>query len=405
MFTFHNNPMLHRPKNPIYLITGAVIALLLVCQWVYQPLWLYARVRAVVNVERISGTRQGMQDIRNATLGFEKIFVVSLPLRTDRRDGMILAAALSDMDIEFIDGVNGSTIPDKALPKTSSHDRPSDATVGAWRGHINAIQEVVRRNLSSALIMEDDGDWDVRIRDQLQNFALSSRALTQPLASPKQSRYADITYPKPPDTLTPSVPDLEFAHLPETVAPVSSPYGDEWEVLWLGHCGMHFPFKDNNVVPKGRVVQFDQTVPERRHLWTLSDPNDLKEQYSDHMRVTHHAQDGVCSLAYAVTQKSARKLLYELGLKDVNSPFDIMLQWFCEGKGEPNRGYHNCLTTMPSIFHIHLAAGPKRSASDISDHGEGDQEDSTSVIRTSVKMNAAALLAGQTELVDAYPDA
>ncbi|KAI1195249.1 hypothetical protein F5X97DRAFT_308830 [Nemania serpens] len=397
--------MLRRPLNPIYLITGAVIALFLVYQWVCQPLWLYARVDDVVNVGRISAARKGTQDIRNTTLGFEKIFVVSLPLRTDRRDSMILAAALSDIDIEFIDGVNGSTIPDQALPKTFSHDRPGDSAVGAWRGHINAIQEVVRRNLSSALIMEDDGDWDVRIRDQLQDFALSSHALTQPLAGTKHGGYADITYPKPPDTLPSSVPDLEFDRLPVTVAPASSPYGDEWDVLWLGHCGMHFPFTDRNVVPKGRVVQFDQTVPERRHLWTISEPNDLKEQYSDHMRVTHHVQDGVCSLAYAVTQKSARKLLYELGLKDVNAAFDIMLRWFCEGEGEPNRGYHNCLTTTPSLFNIHLAAGPKRYASDISDHGEGYQEESTSLVRTSVKMNAAALMAGQTELIDAYPDA
>lgn len=106
--------------------------------------------------------------------------------------------------------------------------------------------------------MEDDGDWDVRIRDQLQDFALSSHALTQPLAGTKHGGYADITYPKPPDTLPSSVPDLEFDRLPVTVAPASSPYGDEWDVLWLGHCGMHFPFTDRNVVPKGRVVQFDQ---------------------------------------------------------------------------------------------------------------------------------------------------
>lgn len=122
----------------------------------------------------------------------------------------------------------------------------------------NTVSRVVRRNLSSALIMEDDGDWDVRIRDQLQDFALSSHALTQPLASTSHGKYADTTYPKPPDTLLSSVPDLEFGRLPLTVAPVNSPYGDEWEVLWLGHCGMHFPFKDRNVVPKGRVVKFDQ---------------------------------------------------------------------------------------------------------------------------------------------------
>jgi hypothetical protein len=116
----------------------------------------------------------------------------------------------------------------------------------------------VRRNLSSALIFEDDADWDVRLRDQLRNFALSSRALTQPLAGVEPFTYADATYPHPSDTSPASLNDFAFDSLPATVAPASSPYGDEWDVLWLGHCGMHFPFANGKVIPKGRVVQTDQ---------------------------------------------------------------------------------------------------------------------------------------------------
>ncbi|KAI1261444.1 hypothetical protein F5Y18DRAFT_440544 [Xylariaceae sp. FL1019] len=305
--------------------------------------------------------------------------------RTDRRDSTILAAALSEMEIELVDGVDGGTIPDKALAKTFDQRRLDDPTLGAWRGHINAIQEVVRRNLSSALIMEDDGDWDVRIRDQLQNFALASYALTQPLVAPKEDKYGDTTYPKSPNESIMSIPDLDFGNLPATVAPVNSPY-------------------EIDVIPKGRVVHFDETVPERGHLWTITNPNDLKDQYLDHIRITHHVQEGRCSLAYAVTQNSARKLLYEIGLKDPTDPFDIMLSWFCEGTGRPNRGYHNCLTATPSPFQIHLTAGPKSYASDIADHGEGDQGEGTTMVRMSVKMNAAALLDGRTDLPDAYPD-
>lgn len=54
---------------------------------------------------------------------------MSLPSRTDRRDGMSLAAALSNIEFEFVDGVDGSTIPDNALPQATAHDRPSDPTV------------------------------------------------------------------------------------------------------------------------------------------------------------------------------------------------------------------------------------------------------------------------------------
>ncbi|KAI0456514.1 hypothetical protein F5B21DRAFT_468014, partial [Xylaria acuta] len=115
-------------------------------------------------------------------------------------------------------------------------------------------------------------------------------------------------------------------------------------------------------------------------------------------------QDGICSLGYAVNRRSARKLIHEVGLKRVNITFDILLRWFSEGTGDPNRGYHNCLTTQPSLFQIHLAAGPKKYNSDISDYGVGDQEEKTEVVRWSVKMNTKALLDGRIDLVDQYPD-
>lgn len=284
---------------------------------------------------------------------------------------------------------------------------------------------MVRRNLSSALILEDDVDWDVRLRDQLYDFALSAHALTQPLANSTSSnsapQYADTTFPDPRAGL-PSIPDLAFDSLPATLAPTASPYGDQWTVLWLGHCGMRFPFppsyhNDNNerAVPKGRVVRAaDPTVPQQQHLWTISDPDDLKAQYANHTRVTHHMQDGVCSLAYAVTRKGARQLLLELGLKPLAAPFDIELRWFCEGgggdapRGGGGAGRHTCLTTQPSLFGIHLPAGPRKSSSDITDHGDGFQEKAvTRNVRYSVRMNADALMEGRRtdELVDQWPDA
>ncbi|KAI0972727.1 hypothetical protein F4678DRAFT_50007 [Xylaria arbuscula] len=394
--------MSRRPSISTLIAVGTVVSLLLILHWAYPPTWLHARGSARVGVDRLS--RQHIQDIYNKTLGFEKIFIVSLPSRTDRRDGMSLSAALSDIEFEFIDGVDGSTVPDKALPQYSPVERPSYPTIGAWRGHLNAIQEVVRRNLTSALILEDDADWDVRLRDQLQDFALSSHALTQQLVGTGSSTYADITYPDPSHASPSSLRDLNFNYLPRTVLPQSSPYGDEWDVLWLGHCGMNFPFASSTLIPKGRVVQTDQTVPQQQHLWTVSNTNDLKDQYPNHTRVTHHTQEGICSLGYAVNRRSARKLIYEVGLKHVNTAFDIMLRWFCEGIGDPNRGYHNCLTTQPSLFQIHLPAGPKKHNSDIADHGEGDQEKKTEVLRWSVKMNTEALVDGRTDFVDQYPD-
>ncbi|CAJ2507256.1 Uu.00g084420.m01.CDS01 [Anthostomella pinea] len=410
---------MRRPSSLTALIAGVILSILLISFWAKRQAWFpataYLHEPSAAHSYKAPSTSLGAtdsavspdpdltRDIYNSTLGFEKIFVVSLPSRTDRRDSIILAAALSNIEFEFIDGVDGSLIPDTVIPSGPKQGRLPDAPLGCWRAHMNAIQETVRRNLGSVLILEDDVDWDVRIRDQLRDFALSSRALTQPLASTPKS-YADKTFPRPSDNSPVAVPDIHLNDLPATIAPQKSPYGDNWDLFWLGHCGMHFPFTESKAIPKGRVVYTEETVPQTQHLWTLSDPNDIKEQYPNHTRVVHHAQDGICSGGYAVTQKSARNVLYELGLKDMNAAYDILLRWFCENGGEPSRGHHHCLTVQPPLFGIHLPAQPKSHNSDISDHGEGFQEKKTENVRYSVKMNIQALLKGGTDLVDQFPD-
>jgi len=84
------------------------------------------------------------------TTQFGDIFIISLPARTDRRDGMTLQAALSNLHINFIDGVLGKDVPDNAIPTSPGHGRMGDASIGSWRGHMNAIQESV---LSTYLLM------------------------------------------------------------------------------------------------------------------------------------------------------------------------------------------------------------------------------------------------------------
>lgn len=331
---------------------------------------------------------------------FGKILVVGMPSRTDRRDGIALGAALSNMEIEFIDSTDGTAVPDKALPTMGDHGRLPNPVIGSWRGHMDALREVVRKNLSSALIMEDDVDWDVRIRQQLQKFARASRGLTQPIdGSP--GIYLDRERKRTRD-LPPR--DFDFDKLPKTLDPSISPYGDDWDVLWLGHCGQMFPSEDGGVVPRSRVVQNeDWTVAQKQYLGSVLRPFEYLEQYPDHSRVVHHVQDGVCSLAYAVSQRGARAMLYEIGLKDLNAAFDLLLHWSCSG--ENGRGYHQCLTVQPPLIQHHRPAGPKSRDSDISSHGDGVTEKArTEEIRWSVRMNAEVLLRGGTEFVDQYPD-
>jgi hypothetical protein len=101
---------------------------------------------------------------------------------------------------------------------------------------------VVYQNLSTALIFEDDVDWDIWIRSQLQAFALASRWLSDDPATAKDiSRYS-ISVTENPETaessihnsssLSPIAKEVYSVSLPSAMMDVQhrnprvSPYGD-----------------------------------------------------------------------------------------------------------------------------------------------------------------------------------
>ncbi|KAF2805738.1 uncharacterized protein BDZ99DRAFT_511140 [Mytilinidion resinicola] len=327
-----------------------------------------------------------LEHVQNRTLGvllnffsatsysFQKIFVLNLPSRTDHKDAVSLAAALSNLQLDWIDGVKGADVLDKVLPP-GDYQNPPDSVKGCWRAHMKALLTVVQQIFSTALIMEDD------------NFALSSRALIQPISS-NPSKYTDPTFPAPEPEA--QILNISLERVPRTIEPSSSAYGDNWDLLWLGHCGMQFPKPDNKPPnPLGRVVYSnDLTVPEKQFIHFQWGSEDLTNDYPTHTRVVHHATGGVCSLAYAVSQRGARRLLYELG--------------FCNGA---NRRVHGtCLTVQPQLFQHHRPRGARKGFSDISNHGEDWNEKPYSKhIQWSVRKNFRKMVMGETDYVDQWP--
>lgn len=78
--------------------------------------------------------------IHNATLGFEKIFVVNLPERTDKRDALSLVSALTDIKLTWTSALRGTSVPDKALPLGVDRKGWRDGGIGSWRSQMNAIR-------------------------------------------------------------------------------------------------------------------------------------------------------------------------------------------------------------------------------------------------------------------------
>lgn len=66
-----------------------------------------------------------------------------MPVRSDKKDALTLAASYTDIGFEWEDGVVGADIPDIAIPY-SWDQKQSKATLGCWRAHINVAQRYYR---------------------------------------------------------------------------------------------------------------------------------------------------------------------------------------------------------------------------------------------------------------------
>ncbi|MCJ1247151.1 hypothetical protein MMC30_004363 [Trapelia coarctata] len=178
----------------------------------------------------------------------------------------------------------------------------------SWLGHLNAIREAAK--LSTSLIIEDDVDWDIGLRTQMPQIAEAVRKLSNFKVDHEESKYP--------------------------------PYGLDWDVLWLGHCGDSIPLDESPIQLE------DSTVPPYVSSWeTRISP------HPNHIRWVHQSSGPICTYAYALTDVGAKKILE----RDDHGTdaFDIWLHIRCKG------GEFRCITVNPELFHHHEVAGRKDS--------------------------------------------
>ncbi|KAL8414586.1 hypothetical protein RB594_005713 [Gaeumannomyces avenae] len=392
-----------------------------------------------------AATRSGdLAAVANDTLGFDKVFAINRPSRSDRRDSLSLAAALTGVRLSYSDGVDGSEVEERVLPADSEGKRIRKGNVGSWRAHMNVLRTIVEEGLETALILEDDIDWDVRLKAQLQTFSLASQAFLQPLDGHPHGRSLSALLLDEGDATTTLLRIPQLPHQPQ-----GSPYGTGWDVLWLGHCGTELPIHegeedatnprrdaDANAPPPqpsqkktlGGVVTIrnDETVPAPRHLrpHPFADrPDRLATAHPPRTRAVHASRATTCSLGYAVSRAGARRLLWRLGVDSLTAGFDLMLRDLCDGRyhGDGEGGVEGggreagqwrgggrpvCVTVQPPLF-SHFSSGRGDAGSDIQGVGGGYMKRSGSqYIRLSVKQNLGRLVEGASveELVDQWPD-
>ncbi|OAA67761.1 glycosyltransferase family 25 [Akanthomyces lecanii RCEF 1005] len=313
--------------------------------------------------------------IKNRTLGFEKIIAIGLPERSDKRDALSLMASLSNVDIDWVDGVKMSAMSAKSAPFGINFTAMEDNFLASWRSHMNAIRQIVESGVSSALIMEDDMDWDAHVKTQLTGVAHGVHHV-----------------------------------LNEQSGRLHSPYGDTWDLLWLGHCGEPFPetLEENaglddeakEKMSSKYLIHDDWTVPPYENVSHLVDWT----AFPAGTRVIHRTAAPICSFAYAITQRAARKILYSLSVDGLHMAFDNSLAQLCRdsaydmGRDTDTSYKLQCVSVNPTIMFHHRPKGSVTGDSDIQSYGgDGSMRDQgyTEAVKWSMRLNLKNMLLGK----------
>ncbi|KAH8807897.1 hypothetical protein F5884DRAFT_881435 [Xylogone sp. PMI_703] len=225
---------------------------------------------------------------------------------------MTLLATFTNLELQLEPGVNGSNIHENAKPQDSGILRPEQ--LGCWRGHANAWRKVIEENIETAIIVEDDADWDVNIHDIFRELS-------------KQMRKGELRKERP------SREEMRRA-----------PYGLDWDLLYIGSC-WDLPNEDNR--PKHQTYD-DPFAPNSQEM-SGSYRNELegwgvKLAPNTRMRVLAPSWYSVCTIGYAVTRQGAQKLLYTVGNGEgLNSPIDLAMS------DRIQKGYLRAYTVIPPL--------------------------------------------------------
>lgn len=176
----------------------------------------------------------------------------------------------------------------------------------------------MKDNISTALIIESDADWDMRIHEILPGIANASRAIA----------YWPFT----------------AAGHPRDFATEISPYGDNWDILWIGHCGTGLDGGN------GRVYSIkDPTVPPANKEYTFAGRPEPK-QHPEGTRIVFEFSSTTCTSGYAISNQGARKM--KKFLSESNKNIDIRMSNLCTQ--EPTL---LCLSVWPQV----ITAAPSES--------------------------------------------
>lgn len=175
--------------------------------------------------------------------------------------------------------------------------------------------------------------------------------------------------------------------------PSHSPYGDGWDLMYLGHCSST-PIEGDD---RRFIIENDPTAPPRKSRMNFGGVPDMSP-YDNTTRIMFAAKGGICLYSYALSYRGAQKLLYHLSMSIFSSPVDFGFSDMC-GKKERN---FKCISVFPQIVDSHRSAGPESKDSDIANRRGGGyrQRGYTANIVHSTRLNVDHLINGDMDKIE-----
>ncbi|KAF2770639.1 hypothetical protein EJ03DRAFT_326262 [Teratosphaeria nubilosa] len=324
-----------------------LVALAVLVFFFYHRNIVATHVTSTLRSTKISGASRAQLAPANSTLGFGGLYVVSGP-GSPRRQHLEEAAAVTELNFTIPTQI--AWTDEDVRNFRPEHEEESNILTGsikAWMSHHVVLNEFLDSGLETALIFEDDVDWDIRLRTK--QVPLAQQAVRN--MSNSEAMFDEDAYPWGPNC--------------------------DWDLLYIGHCGDFFGEAQQSVGVGHHhpeqlqdtpfVLYEDPTMQWRTDLHPFTASLLTAFRIPEQTRVVHKSQWPLCTFGYAVTREAAKQIIEEIAPAHEDpsrnlAAYDAAILTGCRD------GPLKCLTVTPELFH-HM-----EGESLIADEEQGERE-------------------------------
>jgi len=278
-----------------------------------------------------NGWLKGKSSIKpaNATLGFGGLFVVSGP-GSPRRKHIEEAAAVTELHLRIPQQVQWTDEDVRNFrPEHEEESRVLTGSVKAWLSHHLVLRDFLDSGVETALIFEDDIDWDIRLR---------TRQI--PLAQKAVQKFSTAT------------------NLDTQEYPWGTP--TDWDLLYVGHCGDYFGDVEKGVGvghhhpehlrTTDHLLYEDKTMEYRTDIHPFTASLFTAFQIPEQTRIVHRSKWPLCTFGYAITRRTAELIMKEVA-PSREDPSRNLIAYDAAILNGCRDGPLKCYTVNPELFH------------------------------------------------------